>query len=65
MAAQQREAVDSVLNDLDVGHIPYLCVWNKVCGLHAGLPSIFKLIFFLHMYKFLSVGRIRQIILGE
>ncbi|KAG0603965.1 hypothetical protein M758_10G134400 [Ceratodon purpureus] len=29
MAAQQREAVDSVLNDLDVGHIPYLCIWNK------------------------------------
>lgn len=29
MAAQQREAVDSVLADLDVGHIPYLCVWNK------------------------------------
>ena len=30
MAAQQREAVDNVLSELDVGHIPYLCVWNKV-----------------------------------
>lgn len=39
MAAQQREAVDRVLADLDVGHIPYLCVWNKVCGLHAA-PTI-------------------------
>jgi 50S ribosomal subunit-associated GTPase HflX len=30
MASQQREAVDNVLAELDVNHIPLLCVWNKV-----------------------------------
>lgn len=39
MATQQREAVDSVLADLDVEHIPYLCVWNKVYGLHSAPPT--------------------------
>ena len=62
MAAQQREAVDNVLNDLDVGHIPYLCVWNKVRSLHAALPSS---IFFLCILELTSVTRIGQIIVGE
>lgn len=30
MAAQQAEAVESVLAELDVAHIPLLSVWNKV-----------------------------------
>lgn len=52
MAAQQREAVDNVLSELDVDHIPHLCVWNKV--LRYPLVDI---IFFLYHVSYIRVIR--------